>query len=293
MKTQNDSSESNTICQELLALIPAYSLGTATPEEEKLVEALLPLCPDAATALADYQVISDNLVALFPATEEPPSSAALLQRIRASAPPQPAISHLVDKPALQNSPARPIEPARQWSSTVNGAQPSVSVQPRRSLLWIALAACFLLAFIGTNIYWASQLDTLRREQQSFLQTFAANQSNIALTFNASNHHRDLLPADNTVKNSEASFVWNSTDQIGALVVNGLPSLKQGETYQLWLVRDDNSLSLGTFEVDDKGVGVVIFHSSQPVETFSHIGVNIEPDGGTPKPTSPHLIIGNI
>lgn len=291
MKTQNATSESNTICQELLSILPAYSLGTATPQEVQLVEALLPVCPEAAKVLADYQVLADNLVTLFPSTEEPPSSAALLQRIRSTPQAKPANQPIADHPFVQPSPARPIE--RPPVPIANKAPTASPVQTRRSYLWIALAACFLIAFVGTNIFWASQIDTLRRDQQSFLQTVASAQQNATLALDASNHHRDLLPADTTIKSTEASFVWNSANQIGALVVNGLPPLKQGETYQLWLVNDNQSLSLGTFETDNKGVGVVIFHSPQPVEQFSHVGVNVEPVGGTSKPTSPHLIIGNI
>jgi hypothetical protein len=292
MRTQNTAPEPpNSICQELVALLPAYSLGVATPDEERLVQALLPFCPEAATILADYQVINDNLVVLVPSTEAPPSINALLERVRRAGDTSPVTrADSADLPPAQHVPASQIE--LQPTVSANHSQPP-HIQPRRSRIWLALAACFLLAFIGTNLYWASQIDTLRREQQSFLQTLAASQTETAMALNTSNHHRALLPTDGNVKNSEASFIWNSTDQIGALVVNGLPSLKQGQTYQLWLVRDEQSLSLGTFEVDDQGVGVLIFRSAQPIETFSHIGVNVEPAGGTTKPTTPHLIIGNV
>ena len=292
METQNTSPDSSkVICQELLILLPSYSLGTATPEEERLVEALLPLCPEASRILADYQVIGDNLVALFPKTEEPPSSAALLKRVRANTPSrQRTADPITDDSAKQRVPSQVAD--RQSTPLTNNIK-LPRAQSRQGWGWVALAACFLIALAGTNIYWATQIDNLRREQQQFLQTLASNPSTSAPIVNAANQHRALLPADDNLKSSAASFVWNSTDQIGALVVDGLPPLKQGETYQLWLVRDQKSLSLGTFEVDDKGVGVVIFHSSQPVETFSHIGVNVEPIGGTTTPTSPHLIIGNI
>ena len=227
MKTQNATPEPNTICQELLSIIPAYSLGTATPQEVQLVEALLPICPEAAQALTDYQVLADNLVTLFPSNEEPPSSAALLQRVRSTPRPQPITHHVIDNARLRVAPVFPVE---RPSTPVNPRPPTAApAQPRRLYMWIALAACFLMAFVGTNLYWASQIDTLRREQQAFLQTVANTQQNTPVALNASNHHRDLLPADTTVKSTEASFVWNSANQIGALVVNGLPPLKQGET----------------------------------------------------------------
>lgn len=274
-----------------MTLLPAYSLGTATPDEERLVEALLPLCPEAAAVLQDYQMLGDTMIGLYPTAEEPPSSAALLQRVRAAAPPpltKPITTAPVKSPVaprsgeLKETPPLPVT-----------HPPSVTLpQPRRLWPWVALAACVIVAFAATNIYWASQLDALRRDQQAFLQTLATNQSGTSQLVNADSHHRELLPTDNTI-NPEASFVWNSDGQIGALLVDGLPSLAPGETYQLWLVRDEKSLSLGTFEVNAEGVGFLVFHSSQPVETFSHIGVNVEPDGGTSEPTTPHLIVGNI
>lgn len=291
METQNTSPDpSNTLCQELRTLLPAYSLGTATPDEQRLVEALLPLCPDAAAVLDDYQLLGDRLINLYPATEEPPSSTALLQRVRATTP---AVTHhIANTPIKTRVPSHSVELAGiRPVPTAN--QPSTPpIQSRRLWPWLALAACVVIAFVATNIYWATQLDSLRRDQQAFLQTLATNQTTAPQLVNADNHHRELLPTDNAI-NSEASFVWNSDGQIGALVVNGLPSLNPGETYQLWLVRDEKSLSLGTFEVDAQGVGFLIFRSSQPVESFSHIGVNIEPDGGTSEPTTPHLIVGNI
>lgn len=289
MNTQNTSDQSsNSICQELLALLPAYSMGVSTPDEERLVQAMLPFCLEAVDVLAEYQVIGDTLMTIFPSAEEPPSSAALLKRIRLSKTPQPLAQHTIkDIAARDNISIRPIEP-----------QPSVEhyrplLPQQRSWGWLALATCFLLAFVVTNFYWALQINSLQREQKSLLQILAVRQPETTLTFNMSNHHRALLPADNQAQNSEASFVWNSTDQIGALVVNGLPSLDNSETYQLWLVRDEHSLSLGTFKVDDTGVGVLIFHAAEPIESFSHIGVSVESLDGASNPTTPHLIIGNI
>lgn len=293
MESQNTpTNTSNTPCQELLTLLPAYSLGTATPDEERRVEVLLPLCPEAAAVLDDYQSLGDSMIGLYPSTEEPPSSAALLQRVRASTPQHRAVP-VVDTPVKPRIAPRLVDSREALPlPSTNHRAVLPPTQPRRLWPWLALAACVVVAFAATNLYWASQIDGLRRDQQAFLQTLATSQTNTQPILNADNHHRELLPADTTI-NSEASFVWNSDDQIGALLVDGLPSLDPGETYQLWLVRGEKSLSLGTFEVDENGVGFLVFRSSQPVETFSHIGVNIEPDGGTSEPTTPHLIVGNI
>lgn len=164
----------------------------------------------------------------------------------------------------------------------------------RAAIWMGVAAALIvLAFVGTNLFWYSQIDLLRRDQQLLMQVWADQQTRPQPALNGAVHHRTLLAAEQEAQDAQASFVWNSGDQVGALVVNGLPSLDEGETYQLWLVGDQESLSLGTFSPDDAGVGVVIFQAEQPITDFDHIGVSVEPTGGTETPTSPHLIIGNI
>lgn len=292
--TPSEGTES--YCQTLMPLLPAYSLGMAAPEEIRLVEALLPLCPEGQAALADYQRIRDSLLTMVPLDEAPPPVDTLLQRLH-TASPQPS-RRSASAPALAPIPhvngygtARQVpQPETHSSSTPLYVSPA-SPQRRRGWQWLAVA-CLLVGFVAANLFWAAQLDGLRREQQAFLQTLAARDG-AASTFNAANHHRVLLPAEAVAQNTEASFVWNSTDQVGALVVNGLPALQAGETYQLWLVREAHSLSLGTFQVDPAGVGVLIFQAAEPIEDFNHIGVSVEPLGGTAAPTTPHLIIGNV
>jgi hypothetical protein len=312
-------------CHHLLDMLPSYALGTASPDESRAVEAMLPLCPEAQLVLDDYRMIGDALLTMSPLNEAPPPVEALLRRAQAEKPARHA-PHMQQAPAVHTLPVQP--PARQLHAApaqhTNGAAKSPAPrdgrpaarpvpQPARrqtGLLWLAAAvACAALFFVGSQVFWAVQIDGLRREQQASLATYTEAISALvserletvnmpgldganAWALNSANHYRALLPQSDAVS-AMAAFVWNSDDQIGALVVQGLPVPETDETYQLWLVRDGHSLSLGTFEPDDSGVGVLIFQASRPIDEYSHIGVSVEPEGGTDMPTSPHLIIGNI
>jgi hypothetical protein len=292
MDTPNTPHElSTTLCDELMAMLPAYSMGTVTPEEHRLVEALLPFCPEAQAVLDDYRQISDTFLTIVPLEETPPPVDALLQRVQRYEQTQAAPRRNGEARRARQRPASAAPRATEVPKTAPPVRPVQ--RSSRAGVWLGLvAACLLFVLVGTNLFWASQLDVLRREQQAFLAALNATPE-INLVSTGANHHRALLPAEPVAEDSEAAFVWNSGDQVGALVISGLPTLQPGETYQLWLVREGHSLSLGTFGVDTDGVGFLVFHSPEPIEQFSHIGVSVEPAGGTEEPTSPHVVIGNI
>src|SRR5262245_5088044 len=68
-------------CDVLRDLIPAYSVGATDPDETRLVEALLPRCPEVADELKTFVQMSRAML-YTPVSEPPP--AYLGERIRAS-----------------------------------------------------------------------------------------------------------------------------------------------------------------------------------------------------------------
>lgn len=76
-------------------------------------------------------------------------------------------------------------------------------------------------------------------------------------------------------------------EAGALVVDGagVATLVDSETYQLWLVTDDDvAESVGTFRPDRNGRVVAGFASADPAGRT--LGITIEPAGGSDAPTRP-------
>src|SRR5258705_8525299 len=55
-------SSSDPDCESLQALLPAYSIGATDEAETRLVESLLPLCPDIAAELPEYLALSGAIL---------------------------------------------------------------------------------------------------------------------------------------------------------------------------------------------------------------------------------------
>lgn len=284
------------LCGGILDSLPAYSIGLTTPEEATLVESLLPFCPEANELLADYRVIADSLLYLVPDRHAPPPAQALLSRVAAY-----ERSLVETKPEPKRIQHKVIEPDFSAGSApvqVTAAPKPVAIaQPARvnyAVRWLAAAAAVLILFVfGSNLYWARQIALLQAEQNRLIASLVQPAAPQMVNLTTNNHHRTLIAADQTDIRTQANFVWNSEQQIGALVVSELPVLDSAHTYQLWLVRDGHSLSLGTFSTDEAGAGVLLFHADEPIESFDHIGISTEPLGGSPTPTTPHLVIGSI
>jgi anti-sigma-K factor RskA len=89
-------------------------------------------------------------------------------------------------------------------------------------------------------------------------------------------------------------LWFTPEQAeGCLVVQDMPQLPSEQVYQLWLLQGEQRTSGGTFYVDSEGNGWLLISLATPLSSFERIGVTIEPDGGSPGPTTPRLIGGDL
>ena len=112
---------------------------------------------------------------------------------------------------------------------------------------------------------------------------------------------DPSPYDQVVAAADARTVSSSRDgataevvysrQLGrsAISVSGLPSAPEGRTYQLWYVgRDDVMHPAGLFNPDATGRAQAVLAGD--ATTASAVGVTLEPEGGSPQPTSDPLMV---
>jgi anti-sigma-K factor RskA len=86
----------------------------------------------------------------------------------------------------------------------------------------------------------------------------------------------------TVEGSGAVGRMVPTQEGGIFVASGLQEAPGDHTYQLWLIDDDKPTSGGTFDVSDGVVAIDVDGSLEGVDT---VAVTVEPDGGSPGPTS--------
>jgi anti-sigma-K factor RskA len=104
-----------------------------------------------------------------------------------------------------------------------------------------------------------------------------------------------VPLTASVAGSTATgFVLISADgQDGALIVDGLPPLEEGQQYQLWLIRDGQRTSGAVFSTDENNYGGTRIRAPLSLLEYSAVGITIEPEGGSPQPTGTKVLGGAL
>lgn len=87
----------------------------------------------------------------------------------------------------------------------------------------------------------------------------------------------------------ATAHWSASLGKSVLVTDGIPSLAEGETYELWYVRGDTPVSAGVFAADGGEATAVLAGEMQAGDV---IAVTVEQDGGSPSglPTSDPVVV---
>ena len=136
---------------------------------------------------------------------------------------------------------------------------------RRYAGWAFGVACLLVAIgLGTAYLMArGDLDRERRVASALLRSEAG-----------------------MTLHGDGVAVMVPTRDGSVFVAEGLADPPDGHTYQLWLLEGDEPVSAGTFDVDD---GRVVIELDRSVEGFDGAAVTVEPDGGSPEPTTDPVV----
>lgn len=80
---------------------------------------------------------------------------------------------------------------------------------------------------------------------------------------------------------------------GVLLVAGLPEPARGHVYQLWLIRGEDRMSGGIFQLEDGGRGMLVVRSPMPLAAVDAVGITMEPPGGSPNPSGQRYMWGRL
>jgi anti-sigma-K factor RskA len=144
-------------------------------------------------------------------------------------------------------------------------------------LGLAVLAVLLLAI--TNVYWIGRVT--QAEQQAGVVARLIQTPGITLEIS------------NAVPQGYGVVYLDRAGRTALLCVYDLPSLPAGKTYQVWLIRDGQRESGGLFQVSADGYGALLITAPRPLRDYNGLGVTIEPAGGSPGPTTPRVIGGNL
>jgi predicted RNase H-like nuclease (RuvC/YqgF family) len=128
---------------------------------------------------------------------------------------------------------------------------------------------------------------------NLLQNDLANSTEIIALFTSPETQQALLPGTETQPQAEGHLLFDPETNVAILFVDDMPTLTQGQVYQVLLIRDDGHDTAETFAVDVSGQQALIVHAQAPLNTFTSVGVSIEPEGGSPQRTGDVILLGQL
>ena len=89
--------------------------------------------------------------------------------------------------------------------------------------------------------------------------------------------------------AQAELVTLEGDRV-VLVAEDMPPVPENKTYQIWVIEDDVPKPSGLFESSEGSVAAVVEH---PIDEADVIAVTVEPEGGSPQPTSDPMLAAKL
>lgn len=93
----------------------------------------------------------------------------------------------------------------------------------------------------------------------------------------------------TEQGARAELVTLEGDR-AVLVGENMPPVPEGKTYQIWVIKGDTPRPSGLFEPKGDSVVAVL---EKPVEGADAVAVTVEPEGGSKKPTTEPMLVGEV
>lgn len=277
------SSATGLPCDDVIALIPAYSIGATDPEEAAAVNTHLASCPTAPANLAQYSKIAEALLYAAPPKQAPAHLAAKLSADVG----MPSVPRRVPRLGPETRPR--LFSAAQAKRSPFTLVPSPAPKPVRRWAFrhlLTTAASLLLVLF--NVALLVQNQQLRTRQEQIAAEL--DRQNRALIFLAAEEPQEvILPAAQDNSSAQADVLWNNDLGVAVVYVRAFPELPPDMAYQLWLRKGEQRTSAGLFTVDASGMGILVFPIEESLDGYDAMGITPEPAGGSPGPTAPAVV----
>ncbi len=240
--------------QELMA---GYVLGNLTPEEAEELQQLLSAHPELGEEMGTLQEV---LAAMPYALPEVQPAASVRSRILTAA------HHQLD----------PIVPTRRRD------------RPRsRALLWGGGIAAILAVAIG--------FDNLNlRQQLATTQAKIASQTDLIAMLQAPQTKLVTLKGMDQLSKAAGNVVITPGEAGAIVVLQDLPTLPPGQTYNLWAVASGQKVAAGNFTANPQGrVFVKVPLASATSDRVTHLVVTIEASPTPLSPQGPMVMTSNL
>jgi anti-sigma-K factor RskA len=270
-------------------LVDGYVLGTLTEAEARTFTAHLATCDECRRMVREVSTVTEAMARALP--QEKPSPALRAQVLAAVETAN--LKTAAVKPTVKQSAVRPpttppyAEPARGFAFAP----------------WLAAAAT-IRAVIASGLAWqyrqeaahsrgaqeaaATRVRSLE-QQVARLQADARTAVQTRSVLAAVDLSRVDLAGKELSPAATGRVFWSPTHGLVFAATN-LPALPPGRVYQLWVVAD-TPISAGIGTPAGNGEMSVVSSPSAPPKPKA-FALTVEPEGGSPAPTTPILLIGS-
>lgn len=241
---------------EVQDLIPAFALGALEPEESAQVQAHLPTCASCRMALAEYQRINEAL-ALSPVQLEPPGS--------------------LKAKALKVSMPRVAAPLPKQAGVATTAARSRFSLLTASAIALALVSLLLLA-------WGFREFSRQLAEQRDLVAVMAYADGPAVTV----HGNASAPL------AVGKLYLDPDSNVAALITVNMPTLANGQNYQVSLTEPDGTpANGGNFHVDTNGNGWLLIRAPKRLDAYQSVSISPVNENSTGAPVGPPLFQADL
>lgn len=178
----------------------------------------------------------------------------------------------------------PREPSAALRKGLQKRLPSAQKAARPRLNWsfsrVALGLAIVL-LLALNVFSISQVQALRRQQAQLMDQIQNGQMALAML---SYPHTQSFPIQH--ENVTGSLLLDREYNNAVLILRGLPSIPEDQTYQVWLISPNGermSAGLVRPQTDLPYISAPIY-STQDLVNFVGVGMTVEPAGGSDSPT---------
>jgi hypothetical protein len=275
--------------QRYLGLCLPYAFGRLNPRNKNFFESHLKEgCELCNKELAEIYEAMSLLPLTLPQQSAPPRlKDRVLAAARTSQRPQP-------KQAEQRRPAERGRPerGRERQPERRAPQPAVIApsKPAQQRPWFGYAIAFatLLIVVALGLYTNSLIDraTEHEARIAALTNDMEQQRELLAILRAQNVEMVLMSGTESVPAGYGKIVWNPAARAAIVQVANLPVNPPDNTYQLWIIQNQQPVSAGVFSVRDEREGYFnIVTLDIPDRTaIDGFTVTLEPKGGSPQPS---------
>lgn len=241
----------------------AYALGALEDDERAAVEAHAAGCPACGRELRELREVAAQLALGLPQREPHPElGARIIARAR--------------RERLGAVGVERRQTRIPWLSL------GTLAAALAALIWGALLQAQLSATQRQLDDTSGQLERLRGAYSTVVEVLASSDT----------RERALEPREGAPRARGKVWIDQATGR-GMMMARDLPPLPEGQTYQVWLVNAQGRVSGGFLRPYDAGIYYLVLQAPDPLTNYRSLGVTREPAGGSPGPTGPRIVGGEI